>query len=81
MRLGGGEWLLGDSQNTRDTYCLILTTCVLTDFQLVAMDVESGGAGAYNVTPDPRNDRICARNITANARNNVVDFWNIVMNI
>ena len=45
MSLDGGEWPLGDGQNISDAYCLIPTTRILATFQLVAVNVGSGGVG------------------------------------
>ena len=57
MSLGSGEWLLGDNQSVRDTYCLILTICTSAVFQLVTMNhVGRYGTGVCYTTPDPRND-------------------------
>ena len=81
MGLGGGERLLGDSQSMRDTYCLILTTPILTAFQFVAMNVGSGGPGVWNITPDLRNGGVGACNIRVDIGNDVVHILNIMMNV
>ena len=61
MSLGSCERRLsGGSQSMRDTYCLILTTGILTAFQLVTMDVGGSGVGVCNVTPDLGNDGVGA---------------------
>ena len=53
-------------------YCLIPTTRIPTAFQLVAVNVGSGGMGIYSVTPDFGIDgmgSVDVRNAMVNVRN------------
>jgi len=56
MSLGGGERPPNDDQGMSDTYCLILTTHILTTFQLVAINVGGGCVGVCNTTLDLGDD-------------------------
>ena len=78
MSLGSGKSLPSDGGSIGNTYCLILTTHILTTFC-----VGSGGVGVFDGTPGPRNGRANVRNgavrirdIARDVGNGGVNIWN-----